>query len=137
MSNKKLILLVVSLLTTTIAFIIGFFIIENQFFDQVLFQKSPLHGYVKNKHNLDYISPFHYTRAKDLISLRRYSSSMQKDSDATFTIVIIGDSFTYGMGIRNNQRFLTKLEKKLDKIKPTKIYSLALPGDNFLDYYIL
>jgi hypothetical protein len=83
---------------------------------------------------------FHYQRVKDLMALHRQDSESNKILRSTsekkdYVIAVIGDSFTYGMGIRNSQRFSVVLEKKLKKIKPTKVYSIALPGDNFLQYY--
>ena len=52
-----------------------------------------------------------------------------------YTIALIGDSFAYGLGVRENESFGRILEAKLNKIKPTKIYVLALPGDSIVENY--
>ncbi len=55
------------------------------------------------------------------------------DDTNTFTVAVIGDSFVFGQGVKNEKRFPIILENKLNSIRKTKILSLALPGENAFD----
>ena len=50
-----------------------------------------------------------------------------------FTIALIGDSFVCGLGVKDNQKFGKLLEKRLNKIKLTKVLNLGLQNDNIID----
>lgn len=47
-------------------------------------------------------------------------------------ILIIGDSFVWGAGVKKEQRFGDALQKM---ISPTKVYSLGVPGASVKQYY--
>lgn len=115
-----------------------YFIAEKFFFDKFFYQKSLNYGYwIPGK--ILFYSDFG-DRAKDLIALENlepdHKHNISKPTDNnTFKITIIGDSYVWGQGIKNNQRFAVILENKLNQIRPTKIYSLGDCGDNIFDDY--
>lgn len=57
------------------------------------------------------------------------------DDKDLFIAVVIGDSMSYGLGIRNEEVFANILEKKLNQVRKTKVYNLSLSGDNFIENY--
>ncbi|MEO8581504.1 MAG: SGNH/GDSL hydrolase family protein [Patescibacteria group bacterium] len=159
MWNYKQSLLLLFLLASSliVSFLGAFYIGEHYFFDKLFYQKSAIHGYEKDtaslvtslyKNNSDLPkeqqpSWFIKERIKDLHQLVASNTnspilgvSTSKEENSVFKIVIIGDSFVYGTGVRENQRFGNVLEEKLNKIKPTKVYSLGLNGDSIVDNYL-
>ncbi|MEO8581501.1 MAG: hypothetical protein ABI425_02860 [Patescibacteria group bacterium] len=52
-----------------------------------------------------------------------------------FVVAVFGDSYVFGAGVRNEQVFPLLLEKKLNRIRPTKVLSFALSGDTIFDNY--
>ncbi|KKQ49358.1 MAG: hypothetical protein US68_C0016G0018, partial [Candidatus Shapirobacteria bacterium GW2011_GWE1_38_10] len=98
------------------------------------YQKSITHGYwIPSKH------PTHDDfghRAKDIYQLQSGQPDPLKTNNSDiFKIALYGDSYVWGQGIKNEQRFAKLLETKLNKIRPTKIISLAETGDNIFDHY--
>ncbi|MFA5894629.1 MAG: hypothetical protein WC851_02545 [Candidatus Shapirobacteria bacterium] len=127
---------VLTLVLTISTYQFCYFIAEKYFFDKFFFFKSISHGYsvpgTKNNSLKKYGD-----RARDLIVL---SSDKKNVLGVTtdkkiYNIAIIGDSFVWGQGIRNDQRFATLIEKQLNKIRPTKVYSFGSNGDNAFDDY--
>ena len=106
-----------------------YFIAEKYFFDKFFYQKSVIHGYFPSNNSTQF-SDFG-DRSKDLISL---DNSKLKGDPKKYKIVIIGDSHVWGQGIRNEQRFAKLLKNKLNKIRPTEVFSLGKLGYNTLDY---
>jgi lysophospholipase L1-like esterase len=109
------------------------FIAEKYFFDRLSYQKSPIYGYSDRNRITNQIS-----RYKDLNSLitqdnQRSSKVLGVTND--YTIAVIGDSFAYGLGVKESESFPNVLEKELKKVKPVKIYTLAQPGDSLVDQY--
>lgn len=109
---------------------------EKYFFDKFFYQKSVTYGYwLDNKSFTDYGD-----RAKDIITWQLNINKDEKilgisnDKSNYFKIAVIGDSYTWGEGLKNEQRFVKILSDKLNKLKPTEIISLAKPGWNNLDY---
>lgn len=112
-----------------------YFVAENVFFDKFIFEKSISHGYWPiNRENF---SITHFgDRTKDLILLNANSQNiLGSTTDSFYKIAVFGDSYTWGQGLKNSQRYIKLLEEKLNKIKPTKVYSFAMDGDSILDYY--
>lgn len=109
-------------------------IAEKYFFDKFFYQKSIKYGYF----NEEISSPNIYkygNRAKDITNLQFNNQNIFGSNDKdTFKIAVIGDSYTWGNGLKNNQRFVKFLSKKLNKVRKTKIVSLAFVGWNILDY---
>lgn len=115
------------------AFCIGtyqacFFIAEKYFFDKVFYQKSAIFGY-NPKEDVPLSSFGKRSRDLPLLTQNTDISNINK-----FKVVIIGDSYVWGSGIKNNSRFASILEKKLNKIRPTQVFSFAKPGWNILEY---
>lgn len=138
---KKLFLLLFSLCTTLISAWFAFVLTETFFFDKLLYKKSPLHGYannqwlaVKQKNSF-----FIENRIRDLRALINQDNAEEKvlgtQTGGEYTIALIGDSTAYGLGVRGNQSFGRVLEVKLNKIRPTKVYVFALPGDSIVENY--
>ena len=42
---------------------------------------------------------------------------------------------TYGLGVKTDETLVANLEKKLNKIKPTKIYNYSQPRDDIINNY--
>jgi len=139
MKNKILKIFFVILFSLTISYLtyrFCYFIAEKYYFDKFFYQKSIKHGYIPDDMVFDYAK--YGKRAQNLGDLTKSNPGNilgTTDDKNNYNIVIIGDSFVWGQGILNNQRFATILEKKLNKIRPTKIYSYGSCGDNLLDYY--
>ncbi len=110
---------------------------EKFFFDKFYYYKSVAHGYWipgkqikltdfgKRAQNIAFIT-----------SQDRNNKILGTQTEKVFTIAIIGDSLVWGQGLRENDRFANILEDKLNMITPTKVLSLAYPGDNMLENYI-
>ena len=109
-----------------------YFIAEKYFFDKFFYYKNTDYGYWIPNNYLT-LNDFG-DRAKDISDLQKNVSI--KTDDKKYNIAIFGDSLTWGQGITNNQRFAVLLEKRLNKTKPTKIYSFANCGDNLFDDYV-
>jgi hypothetical protein len=125
----------VCLTSTFLTYKLCYFVAEKYFFDKFFYYKSTTYGYWIPKKELSF-SDFG-SRAKDINILNIVNRNILgiKD-DNSYKIAIIGDSFVWGQGIKNEQRFAAILENKLNKIKPTKIYSLGFTGDNIFDNYL-
>lgn len=120
---------------------------EKYFFDKLFYKKSVAHGYSKDAWNIaanPNISPGLKNRVKDITYIKdlynaddstNVLGASDSDQNKEFVIAIIGDSFVYGMGIREEQRFGELLEKKLNSLYPTKIYILAQSGDGIIENY--
>lgn len=126
-------ILTLTLFSTLICFLtycLCYFIAEKYFFDKFFYQKSVAHGYYPPGAEIQYAD--FGNRSKDIISL--YNHKLTNDPKV-YNIAIIGDSHVWGQGIRNNQRFAYLLENKLNKIRPTKVYSFGKGGSNTLNYF--
>jgi hypothetical protein len=130
----KFILACISLL---VAAIITFVIGEGYFFDTIFYRKSWIHGYVKedwavlNEPHLlaKWVTGY---RTKDVRKL------IAGEKDEYYTgkkVVLIGDSFVYGTGVRVGQRLGDFLEIRLNTLGPTRVYSLGIPGDDIIQNY--
>ncbi|MBI5356942.1 SGNH/GDSL hydrolase family protein [Candidatus Collierbacteria bacterium] len=56
--------------------------------------------------------------------------------DDEFLITIIGDSLVYGPGLLIKDRFTNLLQKKLNKIRKTRVFNLGKCGSNLYQNYI-
>lgn len=143
--------LAIFLISTTLSVCAGFVVVERYFFDKLLYKKSLLHGYAKNKNEAKSlyapselgpqdVHVLFRKRVEDVLLLEGLIAgsiiNKEKDEDDTYIIGILSDSMGYGDGVRVSQRFSSILEKKLNQIRRTKIYTLALPGDSILDHFI-
>lgn len=130
--QRLIILLVFVFVSAIISSSIVFFITESVFFDKIFFQKSCLHGYQNSQ------SWLCWGRLQDSVRQRLndselvFSGTFQPKTDEV-TIALLGDSFVYGLGVRDNQRFGQILEKQLDQIAPTRVLNLAKQSDHIVD----
>ena len=112
---------------------------ETYFFDKFIYQKNTQYGYF-TKNNL--LSQFG-KRGEDLLRLSRFKSQKQGapnalglSADGRYTVVVVGDSYVWGQGLRNEDRFAYILEKKLNTIIPSRVISLGGCGNDVFDYYL-
>jgi len=124
---------------TFLSYKLAYFIGERYFFDKLFYKKSITHGYVDCwGDECDWVR--FGNRAEEylaLIKLKRQRPTQQQDvlgaaSENKFQIAVIGDSFTWGQGIKNEQRMAFILEQKFRKHRDNVVYSFALPGENVL-----
>ena len=52
-----------------------------------------------------------------------------------YLVLIVGDSTVYGQGLLKHRRFSELLEKKLEKIQPTRVLNLGICGTNIYQHY--
>jgi hypothetical protein len=131
--TKKIFIIFVSLFLCFLTYKFCYFIAEKFFFDKFFYQKSITYGYwdISKKISLsDYGQ-----RSQDILSLQSGNKILHESDNNSYIIAIIGDSYVWGTGIKNNQRFSIILEKRLNNIRPTKIITLAEMGDSIIDYY--
>lgn len=115
--------------------------LETVLFDKVYYQKSIAHGYYPRDRYFEF-SDFG-ARASDISIILELSSSNKPEkrvlgtsqTDDRLVIAVIGDSFVWGQGVRNEDRMSEVLERKLNKITPTKVYGLGMSGDNIIDNF--
>ncbi|MFA5894628.1 MAG: SGNH/GDSL hydrolase family protein [Candidatus Shapirobacteria bacterium] len=135
---KKLLLVFASFFLIFLSIFGCYFIAEKFFFDKFFYQKSVLHGYYPNLKPVD-ISQFG-ERSQGFRSVENNQPIFSSSDTNKFKVMVIGDSFVWGVGIKNNQRYAKILETKLNKIRPTKVVSISYPGWNsseLLKYYLL
>jgi hypothetical protein len=131
---KTTVLVLISLLFCFLTYKLCYFIAEKYFFDKFFYQKSIAHGYwIPSKY------PTHDdfgSRATDINKLQNNQpDALKTTNEHIFKIALYGDSYVWGQGIKNEQRFAKILQDKLNKIRPTRIISLAETGDNIFDHY--
>ncbi|HKZ34416.1 MAG TPA: hypothetical protein VJ179_00915 [Patescibacteria group bacterium] len=137
-------LLLIAVISTAISACAALWIAENFFFDKFFYQKSLTHGYWPPERSDLSLKSFG-KRGEEIFELKESAKDFNphkstpvlgaKD-DEVFTIAVFGDSLVWGNGLKEKDRFVTILEKKLNKITPTRVLSLAHPGDSLLDNYI-
>lgn len=118
---------------------------EQYYFDRVFYQKSPLYGYISDETktaNLTATPRHHWAVEQRLVDLRTLWKHETENTDypekfdkSVFKVAFIGDSYVYGMGVLEPERISEVLERKLNTIRPTKVYAFAQMADDVLDYY--
>jgi hypothetical protein len=146
---KTVLILFLSLVLFSLSILSCFWIGERFFFDKIFYQKSALHGYLPNSvvgtssdEELTFFEKFlqqqRRTDLKQILMAETNNTVITgTKQDRPFTIVIIGDSFVYGTGVRTSERFGAVLERELNKLKPTQVYVLAEPGNSIVDDFLL
>lgn len=131
------------------------FLAENFFFDKLFYKKSRLFGYnyvlfenwtqrpqTDNQRiadlkllldQLENPTIVNFCGAPDLNLIRQRVYTQTKP----LVVVVIGDSVTFGVGVKIKHRFSALLETKLNHLVPTKVYTLAEPGNSFEADYAL
>ncbi len=140
--TKGLLFLISLILSYTVVTMV---IAEQFFFDKLYYNKSSRFGYeddylgvIKGRKRNKIV----FSRLGDLISLINIAQNKlfpdkilgTKDPDL-YNIAVIGDSFVYGTGVRENETFPKILENKLSKIQDVKVYNFGLPGSNVINNY--
>lgn len=127
-----------SILSLTISYGIVKRISEIFFFDKFYYQKSIDFGYFHFPPNKKSTLEVFGKRSQDVLTLLNNKSPDVKGhtSHGNYTIAIVGDSYVWGQGLKNNDRFPILLERKLSNLKDTKVYSFGMSGDGILDYYV-
>jgi len=133
------------LFSSFLSYKLSYFIGENYFFDKFFYKKSIKYGYGEINKNFNLKN--YGKRSKDLLILENLAKNniFEQDeidkvlgikNDNIYRIAVIGDSVVWGVGLKNKERFVEILEKKLNKIYPTKVFSFSYSGDSIVDNYI-
>lgn len=137
-SSRKLKILCF-LISISVSLYGSFFIAEKYYFDKIFFNKSWLHGYFKgdlsNVAQIENNNVFFYQRIKYLLPLFFNDQKVELKNKDEINIAIIGDSLTYGEGVRWTQAFPYVLEKQLQRRGNFKVITLAQPGDDVIDNF--
>lgn len=145
--KTKLTLCFFCLLSLLLSLLFAGWTAENIFFDKLFYKKSIIHGYWPEgkQITLDMFG----ARARDMATLFNlkdaYSGNAESggravlgahDQKKVYTIVVIGDSYVWGEGIKNEARFVKILEDSLNGVRPTRVISLGNSGDNIIENYL-
>lgn len=113
-------------------------IAETYFFDKLLYYKSTRYGYwIPGKHlTFADFGP----RGRDMATLfpdepGSGPGAFPPDTPEILTVVILGDSYVWGQGLKESDRFARLLEEKLNRVRPARVISLAHVGDSILANY--
>lgn len=133
--KKFFFILFFSLISSFVTYKFCRFIAEKYFFDKFFYEKSIDHGY----RNFDERIPlFAYGERsfglRLLLGENTGDDSILNQNNQKFKIIIIGDSYIWGQGLRNSERFSSLLQTKLSQVKPTQIISVNKSGWNILDF---
>lgn len=106
---------------------------------QITLNRSILYGYFLE--NVDIPLAEYGKRSSDIVALlhENVNATANVKSATTqhpYTIVVLGDSYVWGMGIRDSERFTNLLQNRLNGMRPVKVISLGYPGDSILDNYV-
>src|SRR4030042_3831691 len=120
-----------------------FFLAEKYYFDKFFYRKSALFGYNENYSERGILFYNNNNAAlekrikdlRNLLALNQSSQILGANDNNKFKVAVIGDSFVYGLGVRAEDRFSSLLEKKLNKLLPTEVFNLGIPGHNTLENY--
>lgn len=137
-----LINLYILVVSTVASLLLLSWVTETFFFDNFYYGKSLAHGYYGPGVSRSDLG----RRGRDLLQLSQFVRVYKRnpsggeqgsvEDDGVFTIALIGDSNVWGQGVRNRHRFAATLERKLNRISPTRIISLGSPGDNLIEHYL-
>lgn len=130
-------------LSSYISYKAAYLLGEKYYFDKLFYKKSQDHGYIDQKVGEGNVltlknSPTIENRIKDMrfiLNPANRNTRIDASNKKVFTIALIGDSFVYGQGVLQELRMGNVLEEKLNKIRPTRVYSLGIPGDNIFHNY--
>lgn len=111
---------------------LGIIITKKYFFDRVYYGKSHEYGYLRGSDYQNYELLTKRVNGFQIIPYAEHEPTGQIANN-DYTIAVIGDSMVWGEGLTASDRFAERLAKKLNAIRPTSVYSFALPGDNFVD----
>lgn len=128
-----------ALISLSVSFFVAGIVLEKIFFDEVYYKKSITHGYwpVDEQVRMEDFGK----RGRDMATLMNNINNTKIVLGATtlrevYTILVFGDSYVWGKGIKNEHRFAKVLEETLNTIRPTRVIALGNSGDNLLDNYL-
>lgn len=131
--------LILILLSSFFSYKACFFIAEKYFFDKFFYKKSIKHGYLFCDDEGCHLKRYG-KRSEDIEKLYLTSKStletsrvLGKSVNDVFTIAVYGDSYVWGQGVLESERLTSILEKKLNRIRNTRVLSFGWPGDSALD----
>lgn len=133
---KTTLIVLTSLFFCYLSYKLCYFIAEKYFFDKFFYFKNINYGYWITGENLT-LKDFGI-RSQDILNLTEAKNQnfIDSENDNYYKIAVIGDSYVWGQGVKEKQRFTVLLQNKLNKIKPTKVYSFGNSGDNIFDNYL-
>lgn len=99
----------------------------DKIFDQLIYRKSPWHGYGNVQGDL----------CKAQLNSDGYrDEEFSSKKPEEYLIIVVGDSVVYGQGLLKHQRFTNILEKRLDKIRSTRVLNLGNCGTNIYQHFL-
>lgn len=137
-ATKLLLICGLSLLFVSVAVLVCVHLAQTVFFDKFFFQKSEYFGYSGYDESLVY-SPrnadlYHFGLLTDQhFSFPQEVSTQNNQEDEYFAVAVIGDSFAWGQGVTKKKRLSVQLQQKLNRWRPTRVYSLGLPAESIVD----
>lgn len=118
-----------------------YWIAEHFYFDKFFYQKSTIHGYWLSQDSSYQQLKVFGKRGQDMLALQQFifeqksPSVLGAQASNEYTIALFGDSYVWGVGVTEEQRFAHLLEKKLNEYRPTKVLVYAVEGDNIIDQW--
>lgn len=112
--------------------IVPFRLIRPLFFDKFIYMKDRAYGYVANSDKDEW--PFACSAEINSDGYRDKEFYPKKQGE--FLILVVGDSLTYGQGLKKKDRFTEVLEKKLNNLRKTRIFNLGRCGSNLYTNFL-
>lgn len=108
------------------AVVASWWLAERVFFDRFFYYKSIAHGYFVPDQTVQ-LSQF----GQRSLGIRLLKAEVAGRCDMTPRLVLIGDSYLWGMGVRNTETVTAQLHKLVPEIE---VVSYAYPGATLADY---
>lgn len=117
-------LILIGLVASQIFLVLYFF--NDSIFNKLIFRKSSWHGY---NPSTGLCLPF--VNSDGFRDVEFYEKK-----PGEYLILVIGDSVVYGQGLLTSQRFTNKLQRMLNRIRPTRVFNLGECGANLYQNYL-
>lgn len=109
--------------------IVPFRLIRPLFFDKFIYRKDQEYGYTPMN------TGWGYACSVNLNSDGFRDTGFYSKKNDEFLILVVGDSLVYGQGLRIKDRFSNLLQKKLNKIRKSRVFNLGRCGNNLYQNY--
>lgn len=109
-----------------VAVLASWWLAERVFFDRFFYYKSVAHGYFVPGQSI-HLAQF----GQRSLGFRQLNGEEPGQCDLKPRLVLIGDSYLWGMGVRNTETVTTQLSKLLPEVT---VVSYAYPGATLADY---
>lgn len=119
------ILIITALVSIQTYFIIRIF--GGEVFDRLIYAKSSRFGY----------NPATGLCPTQLNNDGYRDKEFSPKKPGEYLVLVVGDSIVYGKGLLQSQRFSNVLEKKLNRIRPTRVFNLGECGTNIYKHYLV